>query len=279
MNFNPGLKPEDTVNNVGLSNLFKCGLQGGMRRSHRTNTLVIISDPYKAIYRDRWIGDVFHYTGMGLTENQSLSFSQNKTLAESSMNDVDVHLFEVHEEKRYTYVGKVALAGLPYEEQQPDVNGNIRNVWMFPLKVKGQSTPIEIPEILFQKKQERKARVARELSDEELAKRAQHAPKETGRRQVANTRYERNEDVSEYAKRRAKGFCQLCDNPAPFNDKQGNPFLETHHIKWLSEEGADGIENTVALCPNCHRKMHSLNLKADIEKLNTKAASDLSCGG
>ena len=27
------------------------------------------------------------------------------------------------------------------------------------------------------------------------------------------------------------------------------------------------IENTAALCPNCHRKMHSLGLKPDIEKL------------
>ena len=37
---------------------------------------------------------------------------------------------------------------------------------------------------------------------------------------------------------------------------------------WLSEGGEDSIENTVALCPNCHRKMHVVNLQEDIDKLN-----------
>ena len=64
----------------------------------------------------------------------------------------------------------------------------------------------------------------------------------------------------------------LC--PAPFIDKNGVPFLETHHIKWLSEGGDDSIQNTVALCPNCHRKMHSLNRKADINKLTAKAMEE-----
>ena len=45
---------------------------------------------------------------------------------------------------------------------------------------------------------------------------------------------------------------------APFNDKKGRPFLESHHIRWLSEGGADSIDNVAALCPNCHRKMHEL---------------------
>ena len=83
--------------------------------------------------------------------------------------------------------------------------------------------------------------------------------------------YERNTYVAELAKRKAEGVCQLCDEPAPFSDKQGNPFLETHHIVWLSKGGEDTSENTVALCPNCHRKMHSLNLKSDQRKLKEKA--------
>jgi len=46
--------------------------------------------------------------------------------------------------------------------------------------------------------------------------------------------------------------------------------LECHHVKWLSKEGEDTIENAVALCPNCHRKMHSLGLSKDIKKLFDK---------
>jgi 5-methylcytosine-specific restriction protein A len=48
--------------------------------------------------------------------------------------------------------------------------------------------------------------------------------------------------------------------------------LETHHIKWLSKDGEDCIENTVALCPNCHRKMHILDLGDDRKQLIRVAA-------
>lgn len=78
------------------------------------------------------------------------------------------------------------------------------------------------------------------------------------KREVTTTQYVRDAYVAEGAKRRADGICQLCGNDAPFKDADGKPFLEVHHIIWLSEGGADSPENTVALCPNCHRKMHNL---------------------
>ena len=45
-------------------------------------------------------------------------------------------------------------------------------------------------------------------------------------------------------------------------------------VEQLVDGGDDTLRNAVALCPNCHRKMHSLNKKADVKKL-TVAASDL----
>jgi 5-methylcytosine-specific restriction protein A len=59
---------------------------------------------------------------------------------------------------------------------------------------------------------------------------------------------------------------------APFNNAKGEPHLETHHIVWLAKGGMDTIENTVALCPNCHRKMHIVNDSKDcnILLLNNK---------
>ena len=72
----------------------------------------------------------------------------------------------------------------------------------------------------------------------------------------------------------ANGICQLCGNPAPFNNSDGTPYLEMHHIIWLSRRGEDSIENTVALCPNCHRKMHILDLQEDILKLQSIKKSD-----
>lgn len=87
------------------------------------------------------------------------------------------------------------------------------------------------------------------------------------------TRYSRSELVKEYTKRRANGRCQLCDNDAPFLSKNGTPFLEVHHIDWLSQGGVDQINNTIALCPNCHRKMHIINCPDDVKYLKELASA------
>ena len=108
---------------------------GGMRRSRTTNSLVLTADYTKTLYKDEWKGDVFLITGMGKRGNQSLMFSQNKTLAESYKSNISIYLFEVFEKNRYTYQGKVKLAGEPYQAEQRDVEGKIRKVWIFPLKI------------------------------------------------------------------------------------------------------------------------------------------------
>ena len=64
--------------------------------------------------------------------------------------------------------------------------------------------------------------------------------------------------------------CELCGQQAPFNDKNGNPYLECHHIIWLSKGGSDSIDNTVALCPNCHKKMHIIADEKDVKFLQEK---------
>lgn len=37
------------------------------------------------------------------------------------------------------------------------------------------------------------------------------------------------------------------------------PYLEIHHVKTLATGGADTVDNTVAICPNCHRELHHGN--------------------
>lgn len=264
--FDPKLKPGDDLSNEQLRILFKCSTQGGMRRSTITNTLVIVSNHIKSIYDDRWIGDIFHYTGMGMIGDQSLEFLQNKTLADSDNNEVDVFLFEVFQEKKYTYMGPVKLFGSPFTEIQPDEKGNDRQVWMFPLKlINNEQT--SIPESKLINLTQYKEKQAKKLSNEELRKRAQNSPSNAGTRKVHTTQHERSIYVSEYSKKRANGICDLCKNKAPFKNANGEPYLESHHIIWLSKGGADSINNTVALCPNCHRKMHVLGWEADKQSL------------
>jgi 5-methylcytosine-specific restriction enzyme A len=206
---------------------------------------------------------------MGLVGDQDINRAQNRTLAESRTSGVDVHLFEVHKEKEYTYVGRVTLDGDPFQDQQLDVNDQLRQVWVFPLRIANPIPPLTSE--TFQKEEEHRISRARKLADDLLALRAAAAPRVPGERIVASRRYERNPYVSDFAKRRANGHCDLCGSPAPFADSSGEPFLETHHVVWLGSGGVDAIENTVALCPNCHRKMHILDLDVDREHLLARA--------
>ena len=58
----------------------------------------------------------------------------------------------------------------------------------------------------------------------------------------------------------------LCEQNAPFETKDG-PYLECHHVITIAEGGPDVIYNTVALCPNCHRKINRLKDSKDLKKL------------
>lgn len=99
---------------------------------------------------------------------------------------------------------------------------------------------------------------------EKIAKARSGKKSSTVKKTKAN---QRDPFVSEWAKFRAKGKCQLCEKKAPFLDLLNKPYLETHHIQWLAKGGHDSVKNTVALCPNCHRKMHAINDGKDVQKL------------
>lgn len=273
MVLDPKLKIGETINNDRLCSIYKCSTQGGMRRSLKTNTLVLVSNHVKSIYDDRWIGDIFHYTGMGTKGDQSRSYSQNRTLDESQSNGVDMHLFEVDREGEYIYQGQVTLAGNPYQEDQTGEDDLIRKVWIFPLQlVIGK--PVLLNKSEFVKSQTSREKKARYLSTTDLEKRAKAARPTPGQRSVVSVEFERDPHVAAFAKRRANGHCQLCLQHAPFTNKAGEPYLETHHLQWLARGGADTTDNTAALCPNCHRRMHVVDHQDDVEKLKKTLSSN-----
>jgi 5-methylcytosine-specific restriction protein A len=158
----------------------------------------------------------------------------------------------------------------PYQERQFDSQGNLRSVWMFPIRLIEGNKPVVDAQVLDEN-YERQLLVVQKASEAELKRRALAAPSKIGKRQVYTYQYQRDPWVAVYAKARANGMCQLCMQKAPFTDKKGRPFLEAHHIRWLSDDGLDTPKNTVALCPNCHRKMHALNLKDDQNVLLLRA--------
>lgn len=69
--------------------------------------------------------------------------------------------------------------------------------------------------------------------------------------------YQRSRDVRNYVLARAAGSCEGCKSPAPFVRKDGSPYLEPHHIRRVSDGGPDHPGYVIALCPNCHRRVHA----------------------
>jgi 5-methylcytosine-specific restriction protein A len=126
----------ETIDNTTLYKTFLCKNCGGMRRSHRTNTLVLISDHTKGVYADSWdySTGMLKYVGEGQKGNQYFA-GQNKVLAESRINGVELHLFEVFVPNKYLYEGIVTLEGQPYFEIHTDVDQKPRNVVIFNLKL------------------------------------------------------------------------------------------------------------------------------------------------
>lgn len=265
------IKIGEVVNNQKIVDEFRCSSQGGIRRSHKTNTLVIVSKHVvskRKPYDDKLVEGVYHYTGMGMAGDQKLEFSQNRTIAESNINGIDMHFFEVFKDGQYIYMGRVKLAHRPYDTYQADENGNRRLVWVFPLKLLDEdSRKVLLDESLIEDIYAKQIEATSQLDREQLKALAEESGSEASARNVRSKTYLRSPIIAEYTKLRAEGKCELCKQDAPFKDRKDKPFLESHHIQWLSKGGPDKIGNTAALCPNCHKRMHVLNHEDDVNRL------------
>jgi hypothetical protein len=73
--------------------------------------------------------------------------------------------------------------------------------------------------------------------------------------------------IRTYALSRARGKCESCENDAPFLKRNGQPYLEVHHIIELSKGGSDSPKNVAAICPNCHA---NISYGVDAISLNKK---------
>lgn len=104
---------------------------------------------------------------------------------------------------------------------------------------------------------------AKQLSSRSLAEQvAKEVPQKAQKSETLV--YYRSPYIKEMVKQFADGRCQMCGGSAPFYDKDDNPYLEEHHVKRLADGGSDTIDNVVAICPNCHRKVHVLNDEKDM---------------
>lgn len=122
---------------------------------------------------------------------------------------------------------------------------------------------------------ELEARVDALIRGETAKPKGNATPKKT--MQISET-FERDPEVKAWVLKAAKGVCELCLSNAPFIKENGVAYLEVHHVRPLAEGGKDTIENTVALCPNCHMRMHygisRLAMRAKLVQTIERLASD-----
>jgi len=80
--------------------------------------------------------------------------------------------------------------------------------------------------------------------------------------------YPRNNTLKNYVKRRSNYSCEMpgCHYHGFYKDNE-ELYIEVHHIIPLSEGGEDSINNTVALCPNCHRALHYANNRQELREI------------
>ncbi len=127
------LKVGDKIINKDIAAYFLCTNQGGIRKSKKTNTIVVIAKFDNCSYKHRWEEDTLYFVGMGKKGNQEMK-RQNKSILEAKTDGFSLHLFELYEEGTYIYGGEVELVEKPHIEEQVDDEGNMRDVIIFPLK-------------------------------------------------------------------------------------------------------------------------------------------------
>lgn len=201
---------------------------------------------YKDGYDDEGI---FHYTGEGQTGDMVFK-SGNKAIRDHKQNGKDLLLFQHRGKgKPYRFLGQFICIGYEYKTI-PDRDDRDRQGIVFQLMNIEDGGETGYQEDIVQPKTS---------SLEQLREKAYSAVKpvkEAKSRENRKIYYERNKDIKAYVLARAKGTCECCGQPAPFNKPDGTPYLETHHIGKLSDSGMDTPDRMAAITPNCHREIH-----------------------
>ena len=78
------------------------------------------------------------------------------------------------------------------------------------------------------------------------------------------TSFSRDPKVVAWVLKNSNGVCESCDELAPFTKPDGDFYLEVHHLQRLADNGTDTTSNAVAVCPNCHRRLHYANNRDEV---------------
>ena len=220
-------------------------------------------------YEDGWQKDdeVFLYTGQGQVGDMDF-LRGNKAIRDHISDGKQLFLFRATGKgKPVKFLGEFECASIDYA-QGPDVNGDLRKTIRFNL-LPSTSPPIETNDSV--------GLVLKMKTFEDMRKSAFEAitPTETQNwRMAKQIRRQRSADIRDYVLARAAGRCELTGKDAPFCKPDGEPYLEVHHIRKLSDGGLDHPVNCAAITPDSHREIHfGANGKILDEKLASLISS------
>ena len=110
-------------------------------------------------------------------------------------------------------------------------------------------------------------RAAAGLSIKYLEDAASRLPSKPKKRTSEREEFVRSPLIAELVRRRSRDQCEFpgCTAELFQRDDKSN-YLEVHHIVWLRNGGEDTVKNAAALCPRCHRAMHSAHDRKAREK-------------
>jgi 5-methylcytosine-specific restriction protein A len=203
-------------------------------------------------YADGWSADgLFLYTGEGQQGN--MAFVRGNAAIRDHIDDgKDLHLFAQIKKGYVRYLGQMVCTGF-HTQAGLDTTGQLLQMLIFeltPLSAFAEPTLSETVSPPL-------PALDTSLSLDDLRNKALADAAPIRHPVERQTFYrQRSQWIRLYALRRAKGQCEGCGIAAPFLTPDGQPYLEVHHIRRLSDGGPDHPQWVVAICPNCHRRVH-----------------------
>lgn len=257
-----------------IHNQFGGNPQCGISSSAQVDAVFLFTgDDGNNPYEDVWISETeFEYSGQGQRGDQTFNRSNpngraNDDLKNHTEYGKEVHLFEksAEDDSIVVYLGQLKYVDHDFKPRK-DVDGNPRQEIRFELRLVNSESPDDEDVISDEE-------TLRELAEE--ASTTDSTSSSRGGRSYRTSTF-----VREYALDWADGHCQGCEEEAPFETPDGDPYLEVHHVFRRADGGPDHPDAVIALCPNCHSKRHygrrgnQFNREL-IEKLRQRAIHEL----
>ncbi|MBI1690204.1 HNH endonuclease [Methylorubrum rhodesianum] len=236
-----------------IHNVYGGQQQGGICTPSQHAVIIVFtgSNGEQHGYADGWSPEgVFRYFG----EDQvgDMVFERgNRAIRDHLVDGKDLLVFQRHGREGVRFLGQFECAGYS-TEKAPDREGKPRSAIVFELVPANANAPVHEEEQPDEKTELDVNLAGLRARALEAARATPEVVGTTARRSL----YRRSAAVRRYVLARAARVCESCNAPAPFVTLQGEPYLEPHHTRRLSDGGPDDPRFVGAVCPSCHREIH-----------------------